>query len=55
MTITRRTFVGGIAGLAGLTAAQRSAFAALTMPSSPLTLSVVDASGRSDRVTVFVE
>jgi putative spermidine/putrescine transport system substrate-binding protein len=44
MTITRRTFVGGVAGFVGLASLQRTALAA-AKPSSPLTLSVVDVAG----------
>ena len=44
MTITRRTFVGGVAGFVGLATLQRTALAA-AKPSSPLTLSVVDVAG----------
>jgi len=45
MSITRRSFVGGMAGLVGLAGSSRAAFAALAMPSSPITLSVVDVAG----------
>src|SRR5919112_422830 len=44
MSITRRSLLGGAAALAGL-ATGRSALAALAMPSSPVTLSIVDVAG----------
>jgi putative spermidine/putrescine transport system substrate-binding protein len=44
MPISRRSLLGGAAALAGL-AGTRSAWAALALPSSPLTLSVVDVAG----------
>lgn len=43
--ITRRVFVGGLAGAAGVAAFARPGFAQLAMPSSPITLNVVDVAG----------
>ena len=40
--ITRRTFVGGVAGAAGAAAFGGSAFAQLALPKSPVTLKVFD-------------
>lgn len=43
--ISRRTFVGGVAGAAGLAALGGRAQAQLAMPKSPITLNVVDVAG----------
>ncbi|WP_029004661.1 ABC transporter substrate-binding protein [Azorhizobium doebereinerae] len=43
--LTRRTFVGGVAGAAGLAALGGSARAQLALPKSPITLNVVDVAG----------
>lgn len=43
--ITRRTFVGGVAGAAGTAAFGGSAFAQLALPKSPVTLNVIDPAG----------
>lgn len=43
--ITRRVFVGGAAGAAGVLAFGRPAFAQLALPTSPVTLNVVDVAG----------
>jgi len=45
MTITRRTFVGGVAGFTGLGMLPGRAFAALKAPASPVTITVVDVAG----------
>ncbi|MDQ0469082.1 extracellular solute-binding protein [Labrys wisconsinensis] len=45
MTITRRSFVGGVAGLAGLAASRNNALAGLALPASPVTISIVDVAG----------
>ena len=44
-TISRRTFVGGAAGAAGLTAFGARAQAQLAMPSAPVALNVIDVAG----------
>jgi putative spermidine/putrescine transport system substrate-binding protein len=44
-SLTRRTFIGGAAGAAGLTAIGGNAFAQLALPKSPVTLSIVDVAG----------
>ena len=43
--ITRRTFVGGVAGATGLAAFGARAQGALKLPTSPVTLSIVDVAG----------
>lgn len=43
--VTRRVFVGGLAGAAGAAAFARPGFAQLAMPASPITLNVVDVAG----------
>jgi putative spermidine/putrescine transport system substrate-binding protein len=43
--LTRRTFVGGVAGAASLAAFGARAQGALALPSSPVTLSIVDVAG----------
>lgn len=43
--ITRRVFMGGAAGAAGVLAFGRSALAQLALPTSPVTLNVVDVAG----------
>lgn len=43
--VTRRVFVGGLAGAAGVAAFARPGFAQLAMPTSPITLNVVDVAG----------
>jgi putative spermidine/putrescine transport system substrate-binding protein len=43
--LTRRTFIGGAAGAAGLTAIGGKAIAQLALPKSPVTLSIVDVAG----------
>ncbi len=43
--LTRRSFIGGAAGAAGLTAIGGKAIAQLTLPKSPVTLSIVDVAG----------
>jgi len=45
MQITRRTFVGGVAGMAGLGLLPARSFAALTAPASPVTITIVDVAG----------
>jgi putative spermidine/putrescine transport system substrate-binding protein len=45
LKITRRTFVGGAAGAASLAAFGTRAQGTLTLPSSPVTLSIVDVAG----------
>ena len=45
MTITRRTVVTGIAGMAGVAAFPGRGLSALTMPTSPVTVTVVDVAG----------
>jgi putative spermidine/putrescine transport system substrate-binding protein len=45
MTISRRNFLHSSAGAAGLVLAGRPAFAALTKPSEPVTLNIVDIAG----------
>jgi putative spermidine/putrescine transport system substrate-binding protein len=45
MQITRRTFVGGVAGMAGLGLLPARSFAALAAPASPVTITVVDVAG----------
>src|SRR6187397_426655 len=44
-SLTRRMFIGGVAGTAGFTALGGRAFAQLVLPKSPVTLSVVDVAG----------
>src|SRR5829696_3579616 len=44
-TITRRTFVGGVAGATSLAAFGARAQGALKLPTSPVTLSIVDVAG----------
>ena len=44
-TISRRTFVGGAAGAAGLTAFGARAQAQLAMPTAPVALNIVDVAG----------
>jgi putative spermidine/putrescine transport system substrate-binding protein len=43
--ITRRTFVGGVAGAAGTAALGGPAFAQTALPTSPVTLNVIDVAG----------
>src|SRR6478609_5545624 len=43
--ITRRTFVGGVAGAAGVAAFGGPSFAQLALPKSPVALSIVDVAG----------
>jgi putative spermidine/putrescine transport system substrate-binding protein len=43
--ITRRTFVGGIAGAAGVAALGGPSFAQATLPTSPVSLNVIDVAG----------
>ena len=43
--ISRRTFVGGVAGAAGVAALGGPGFAQLALPTSPVTLSVIDVAG----------
>lgn len=43
--ITRRVFVGGLAGAAGVATFARPGLAQLAMPTSPITLNVVDVAG----------
>src|SRR5215211_8126973 len=43
--ITRRTFVGGVAGAAGVAALGGPSFAQATLPTSPVALNVVDVAG----------
>ncbi len=43
--ITRRVFVGGLAGAAGVATLVRPGLAQLAMPTSPITLNVVDVAG----------
>src|SRR5574338_213169 len=43
--ITRRLFVSGLAGTAGVAAFGRAGFTQVAMPSSPVTLNVVDVAG----------
>jgi putative spermidine/putrescine transport system substrate-binding protein len=43
--ITRRTFVGGVAGAAGVAAFGGPGFAQLALPTSPVALSVIDVAG----------
>lgn len=45
MQITRRGFMGGVAGLTGVAAFGGKAFAALELPKQPITLSIVDVAG----------
>jgi len=45
LTVTRRVFLGGTAGAAGALAFGRTSFAALPMPSSPVSINVVDVAG----------
>ena len=45
MNVTRRTFVGGVAGLAGLGLLPGRLFAQLKAPASPVTITVVDVAG----------
>jgi len=45
MQITRRTFVGGVAGMAGFGLLPARSFAALTAPASPVTITIVDVAG----------
>jgi putative spermidine/putrescine transport system substrate-binding protein len=45
MQITRRTFVGGVAGMAGLGLLPARSFAALAAPASPVTITIVDVAG----------
>src|SRR4051812_3848071 len=44
-SLTRRMFIGGVAGTAGFTVLGGRAFAQLVLPKSPVTLSVVDVAG----------
>jgi putative spermidine/putrescine transport system substrate-binding protein len=44
-SLTRRMFIGGVAGTAGFTVLGGRAFAQLALPKSPVTLSVVDVAG----------
>src|SRR3954468_12890960 len=44
-SLTRRMFIGGVAGTAGFTALGGGAFAQLVLPKSPVTLSIVDVAG----------
>jgi putative spermidine/putrescine transport system substrate-binding protein len=43
--ITRRTFVGGVAGAAGVAALGGPSFAQATLPTSPVSLNVIDVAG----------
>jgi putative spermidine/putrescine transport system substrate-binding protein len=43
--ITRRTFVGGVAGAAGVAALGGPSFAQATLPTNPVTLNVIDVAG----------
>ncbi|MBQ0823454.1 extracellular solute-binding protein [Microvirga terrae] len=43
--ITRRTFVGGVAGAAGVATLGGKAFAQATLPTSPVTLNIIDVAG----------
>ncbi|WP_201832000.1 ABC transporter substrate-binding protein [Microvirga zambiensis] len=43
--ITRRTFVGGAAGAAGVAALGGTSFAQATLPTSPVTLNIIDVAG----------
>jgi putative spermidine/putrescine transport system substrate-binding protein len=43
--ITRRTFVGGIAGTAGAAALGGTSFAQANLPTSPVTLNIIDVAG----------
>jgi putative spermidine/putrescine transport system substrate-binding protein len=43
--ITRRTFVGGVAGVAGAAALGGPAFAQQALPKSPVTLNIIDVAG----------
>jgi putative spermidine/putrescine transport system substrate-binding protein len=43
--ITRRTFVGGVAGAAGVAAFASPSFAQLAMPTSPVALNIIDVAG----------
>ena len=43
--ITRRTFVGSVAGAAGVAAFGGSGFAQATLPTSPVTLNIIDVAG----------
>src|SRR5215211_4234389 len=43
--ITRRTFVGGVAGAAGVAALGGPSFAQATLPTSPVALNVIDVAG----------
>ncbi|MBP1857578.1 extracellular solute-binding protein [Rhizobium herbae] len=45
MNVTRRTFVGGVAGLTGLGLMPGRLFAQLKAPASPVTITVVDVAG----------
>lgn len=45
MNVTRRTFVGGVAGLTGLGLLPGRLFAQLKAPASPVTITVVDVAG----------
>src|SRR3954469_25557320 len=44
-SLTRRMFIGGVAGTAGFTVLGGRAFAQLALPKLPVTLSVVDVAG----------
>src|SRR4051795_9273263 len=44
-SLTRRMFIGGVAGTSGFTVLGGRAFAQLVLPKSPVTLSVVDVAG----------
>ncbi len=43
--ITRRTFVGGVAGAAGVAALGGTSFAQANLPTSPVTLNIIDVAG----------
>src|SRR3954447_26200936 len=43
--ITRRTFVGGVAGATGVAALGGPSFAQATLPTSPVSLNVIDVAG----------
>ena len=45
MKITRRNFVGGVAGMAGLSLIPTRGFAQAKAPSAPVTITVVDVAG----------
>src|SRR3954463_12858800 len=44
-SLTRRMFIGGVAGTAGFTVLGGRAFAQLVLPKSPVSLSIVDVAG----------